>query len=293
MKIIVCAKRVGHAYHSSTVDLSTGHIDPGKMVFMLNPYDEIAVEEAIRIKEHISDCEIILITLGIFEAEETLRYAFAMGGRRINRMIRINYESFDPWETALALSNVIKKIGFDIILCGEKAIDDNCSQVGTFVAELLNIPQVSGIVKLDIVPQGKKTLVERYLGKGDREEMECCLPALFTVGKGLNDPRYPSLPNRILAEKMKIEEIDWIDLEFGSEEKALTKVTKFFSPKPKTRKMFTPDSSLSALERLNLMMSGSSSKKEGSTVLEGSANQLADHLVKFLVQNKFLSKEDK
>jgi len=292
MRIVVCIKQVGYIYHPAAIDLSTGHIDREKMVFMLNPYDEVAVEEGIKIKESFSDCELIMITAGSLETERALRYAFAMGGGRKDRMIRINYEGFDPWETSLVLAAVIRRLEFDLILCGKKAIDNNSSEVGTFIAELIDIPQVSGIVKLNLLPEARKAIVEKYLGKGDREEIECHLPALFTVEMGLNDPRYPSVPNRILAEKMEVEEIDPISLGFRIDrEEGLTRVKKFSPPRPKTKKIFTPDSSLSPFERLYLVMSGGAMKKEGSNIFEGTVDQLAENIVKFLVQNKLLSKE--
>jgi electron transfer flavoprotein beta subunit len=287
MKIIACVKQIGYIYYPAAIDLSTGEIDFEKMVFMLNPYDEVAVEEAIRIREAFSDGEVILITAGPPEAERALRYAFAMGG---DRMIRINYDSPDSWSTSLVLAAAIKKIGFDLVLCGKKAIDNNSNQMGSFIAELLQVPQVSGIVRLNLFDYGSKATVERYLGKGDREEIECALPALFTVEMGLNDPRYPRLLNRLSAEKAKVEVLDPVILEVSSDKaESLTEIVKFSLPRPKTRKIFTPDSTLSAQERLQLMMSGGGGGKEASNILEGTPEQLTEHIVQFLAQNKILS----
>ena len=100
------------------------------MIRMLNPYDEIAVEESIRIKEKFNDCEVVVITVGPSFCDKILRYSFAMG---IDKMIRIDIDTFDPWVTASALAFVIKQLNYDLVMCGKKAIDNNAGQVGTFL----------------------------------------------------------------------------------------------------------------------------------------------------------------
>ena len=155
MKIVVCIKQVGYIYDPTAIDLATGEIDLEKMVSMLNPYDEVAVEEAIKIKESVGDCEVVIVTAGQPDTEKALRYAYAMGG---DRMVRIDYEGTDPWKTALILASAIEKTGFDLVLCGKKAIDSNGGQVGSFVAELLRVPQISGIVDLNLFSEEGKVI---------------------------------------------------------------------------------------------------------------------------------------
>jgi len=285
MRVVVCIKQISYVYHPIAINSSGGHIDPEKMVFMLNPYDEIAVEEAISIKGDLSNCEVIVITVGPPRAEEALRYAFAMGA---DEMIRINYEGSDSWLISLALVKIIKDLSCDIILTGKKAIDDNGNRVGSSIAELLDIPQVSGIVGLEILPEKKKAIVERYLGKGDRQVVECSLPALFTAENGINDPRYPSLPNRLLSEKKDIEVIDLTSLGLRiDKEMDLTKFMTFLPPRPKPKKLFTPDSNLSASERMKLIMSGGFNEKK-SDLLEGKAEDVANKVIEVLDQEKLL-----
>ncbi|MBU1052757.1 MAG: electron transfer flavoprotein subunit beta/FixA family protein [Proteobacteria bacterium] len=287
MKIIVCVKQIGYIYDPTAINLATGEIDPEKMVSMLNPYDEIAVEEAIKIKESENDCEVIAITAGGPEGDNALKYSFAMGA---DRMIRLDYENTDPSLISLFLAKAIEKIGYDMVLCGKKSMDSNGGQVGSFLAERLHIPQVSGIVSLKLSLNDKKAVVERYLGKGDREELECDLPALFTTEMGLNDPRYPALPGRLLADKTNIEILDINSLGDSSDKAVgLTDILKFSQPRPKTRKTFSPDSNLSATDRLKLMMSGGGAKpKEDSNVLEGSADELSGHILKYLIQEQII-----
>ena len=285
MKIVVCVKQVGYIYHSLAIDVKGAEIDPEKMVFMLNPYDEIAVEEAIRIKERLSNCEVIIITTGSSKSEEALRYSFAFGA---DRMIRIEDQNFGCWSTAMVLAEVIKDLDYDLILCGKKSIDTNGNNVASFLAELLDIPQVSGIVRLETLVQEKKAIVDRYLGRGDREVVECDLPALFTVENGLNNPRYPSLPHRISAEKEKIEVLNLRSLGVNlDQEMDLTEFMSLSPPRPKPKKRFTPDSNLSAGERMRLIMSGGVSEKK-SDLLEGKSEDIADRIVEVLIQEKIL-----
>ena len=290
MKIIVCIKQVGYIYHPAAVDLTTGELDLEKIVFMLNPYDEVAVEAAVKVKEIFSDCEVVFITVGPPESEEVLKYAYAMGG---DMMIRIDQEGFDPWSTAHVLAKAIEKVGYDILFFGKRAIDNEYNQVGAFVSELLKIPMVSGVVDMKFPRQDKAVVVQRYLGKGDRDEIECPLPALLTVEMGLNDPRYPTLPRRLLAEKTKVQVIDAFSLNSGvGQEEELTKVLSMSQPRPKPRKVFLPDSNLSAVEKVNLMMSGGLSQKKDDNLIEGPEDQLADKIIEFLIRNGVMNESE-
>jgi len=285
MRVVVCIKQIGYVYHPIAINASRDHIDPEKMVFMLNPYDEIAVEEAIKIKNNLNNCEVIVITVGPPRAEEALRYAFAMGA---DKMIRINYEGSDSWLISLALAKIIKDLSCNLILCGKKAIDSNGNQVGSFLAELLDIPQVSGIVGLEVLPEKKKAIADRYLGKGDRQVVECNLPALFTAENGINDPRYPSLPNRLSSEKKDIEVMGLSCLGLCIDQEIdLTKFMTFLPPRPKPKKLFTPDSNLSASERMKLIMSGGFNEKK-SDLIEGKAEDIAKKVMEVLDQEKLL-----
>jgi len=285
MRIVVFVKQIGYVYHPLAIESVGGVIDPEKMVYMLNPYDESALEEAIQIKERFPGCEVIIITAGPPRDEEALRYAFAFGA---DRMIRINTESLVPWSIASLLVEVIRNLNLDIILCGKRATDTNDNQVPTLVAELLNLVQVSGIISLEPFPKEEKAMVERYLGKGDREEIECKLPALFTVEKGLNDPRYPTLPNRLLAEKHEIEVIEESSLGARLDNVPdLSVSAQLTPPRPKPKKAFTPDTHLSPGERLKLIMSGGAADKK-SDLIEGIPEELANKIMEVLIQEKVI-----
>lgn len=285
MRVIVCIKQIVYVYHPIAIDSPGGYIDPEKIVYMLNPYDEVAIEAAIRIKENFSGSRVTVITAGPPRTNEALRYAFAFGA---DRMIRINYLGLDAWSISLVLAEVIRDLEFDVILCGKKAIDTNDNTVGPFLAELLNVAQVSGIVGLKLLPEDRRAIVERYLGKGDRDVIECSLPALFTVEKIMNDPRYPTVPNRLLAEKQKIEEIEGssFSLKFDPEID-LTKFMSLSPPRPKPKKLFTPDSKLPANERMRLIMSGGMADKK-SDLLNGKPEDVAKKIMEILIQEKMI-----
>ena len=152
------------------------------------------------------------------------------------------------------------------------------------MAELLGIPQVSGIVRLEIQPEMNKAVVHRYLGRGDRQAVECSLPALFTMENGLNEPRYPSLANRLSAETEQIEVIAPSSLSLGIDrEIELTKYMRLSAPRPKPKKVFTPESTLSASERMKLIMTGGKAEKK-SGLVEGDVKDIVDKVFEVLVQ---------
>jgi electron transfer flavoprotein beta subunit len=285
LRVVVCIKQVSYVYHPLAMDETGTQLDPEKMVSMLNPYDEIALEQAITIKEYVDDCEIVAICAGLARSEEALRYAFAMGADRI---IRIDFESIDPWLTSLVLARVIKNLEYDIVLCGKKAIDTNAGQVGSFLGELLQLPQVSGIVGLKLFPEERKAIADRYLGRGDRQVVECALPALFTVEDGLNDPRYPTLGRRLLAKKEDVEVIK-VDLRelLTDRDVDLSSFMSFSPPRPKPKKIFTPDSNISATERMRLIMTGGITEKK-SDLLEGKAEDISKKIIDLLVREKIV-----
>lgn len=289
MKIIVCIKQINFLYFHYGVDAKSSHVDSEKMVSMINPFDEIAVEEAIRIKEKLNNVEVTLITLGPESSEPFLRYAFAFGA---DRMVRVDCECIDPWETAMALSGVLKKMEYDMILCGEKSLDKNNQLVGTFIAEKLDLPEVSGIVDLKVREHSRNAVVERKIGKGDREVIECSLPALFTVAAGLNDPRYPTLPSRLHAQKAPIQKIALHKMNDQTVKLIGQCKGIYLSPlKPKPKSIFTPDTSLPAYKRMQQVIMGDPTEKKG-ILLEGTPQNIAKKLKTILSQHNYLMNDN-
>jgi electron transfer flavoprotein beta subunit len=174
--------------------------------FNMNFFDEFAVEEAISIKEKTEGTWIAVCTYGSRRAIEVLRTAIAMGADQAFLLDNTGLDSDDPLITAKILAAFAKQEGFDFILCGRQAIDDESSNVGVMTSEFLGIPHASSIMKMDIV-DGNKALVESEI-EGGRETIEVQLPALFTTQKGINEPRVPLITGVMKAMKADIPLID-------------------------------------------------------------------------------------
>jgi electron transfer flavoprotein beta subunit len=288
MKIVVCVKQIVHVYARTGMDPSTHFIAEADRVNIINPLDELAVEEAVRLREARGG-EIILLTLGELSAEKELRRCFAMGADRMVRIDDSSFDATDAWTTAVVLSAAIRRIGPDLVLCGKEALDDRCGQVGLTIAELLDLPCVCGITHLDLKDEGKRMVVHRALERGDREVVECSLPAVFTVDKGLNEPRYPPLEDLLEATEKEIEHWDprALDIEPGLMA-CRTRVVKVTPPKPRTKKIAAPASSMSAQDRIQMLMGGGTTgkKKEDSKIVELPPRQAAKKVLEFLIEKK-------
>ncbi len=210
MKIAVCIKRVPDTETRIKIAADGRSIDESGVKFVLNPYDEYAVEEALRRKEAAGAGDVVVIALGPDAAQETIRTALAMGADR-GVLLRTDQRVFDPLSVARALAAELKDGGYDLILFGKLAIDDYHHGVGTMVAELLGLPCVSAVARLEL-GEGKGT-AEREV-EGGVEVVEFPLPAVLTADKGLNEPRYPALKG-IMAAKKKPLEVKPVTLEAG------------------------------------------------------------------------------
>jgi len=215
MNIIVCMKQVPDTATRIKVRPETGDIDPEGIQYVVNPYDEFAVEEALQIKERLGSGEVTVISLGTHRVKEALRSCLAMGADRGIHLNDSAFEGGDSLATAMALAAAIQRRPFDLILCGRQAVDDDQAQVGASLAELLDIPHVSLISKLELSADGKQATVRRDV-EGASEFVEVDLPAVLTCQKGLNEPRYPSLKGIMAAKKKPVEELRATDLQLDA-----------------------------------------------------------------------------
>jgi len=195
----------------------------------LNFFDELAVEEALRLKEKHGG-KVTALSLSPTRSLDGLRTTLAMG---VDNVLLINdpvFKDNDAYATARSLAEAIKKMDFDLILCGKEALDDGSTQVGPAVAEFLGIPHISTITKLEIAADKKNVRVERQI-EGGKEIVNCSLPALFTAQKGINEPRVPLVSGIMKAMKTKIEEINLTTLGLSLDQIApKTKILKYNSP---------------------------------------------------------------
>src|SRR5216110_3028884 len=201
MRIAVCIKRVPDSETRVKIAPDGKSLDEAGVKFILNPYDEFAVEEGLRLKENAGAGEVVVIALGPPAAQETIRTALAMGADRGVLLQTAGFHT-DGLETARALAAELKNGAFDLILFGKMAIDDYNHQVGPMVAELLDLACVTTVAHLELA--GGKGVAEREI-EGGLEVVEFPLPAVLTTDKGLNEPRYPALKGIMAAKKKPLD----------------------------------------------------------------------------------------
>ncbi|WP_338450654.1 electron transfer flavoprotein subunit beta/FixA family protein [Niallia oryzisoli] len=228
MNIFVLMKRTFDT--EEKIFIKNGQIHEGDAEFIINPYDEYAIEEAIVLKEKHGG-EVTVVTVGEEDGEAQLRTALAMGA---DKAILINIEDLDHVDTYTVASILVKyleKQEIDLILAGNMTVDGGSAQIGPLVAEGLGIAQVTSITKLD-VNDGKALIVRDV--EGDMETIEVSLPILVTAQQGLNEPRYPSLPGIMKAKKKPLEIVELDDLDIDEEDvEAKTSSIEVFLPHEK------------------------------------------------------------
>ena len=218
MNIIVCLKQVPDTETQIKVGSDGKSIVTDDIKWVMNPYDEHGVEEALRIKEKFGG-EVTVVGLGPKRVTESIRTALAMGADKGILISDEALEGSDSLAVAKALAAAIKELDYDLIFSGQRGVDDDMGVVGANIAELLDIPQLSVIDKVEVAEDGKSVKVNRPI-EGSTLVIESPLPALITTQKGLNEPRYASLPGIMKAKKKPFDEKTLSDLgldaaEFG------------------------------------------------------------------------------
>lgn len=208
MKIAVCLKQVPDTEANIKIASDQKTIDESAIKFIVNPYDEYAIEEALKLKESQGAEAVIAISLGPDRAKDALRTAVAMGVDDVV-LLKTSANSSDALSTAKILAAKIKELGADMILLGKEAIDDGNMQVGPMLSELLNIPCITVVTKLEV--NGNSVKAEREI-EGGVEVLETTMPCIITCQKGLNEPRFPSIRGVMMAKKKQILE-ETVELE--------------------------------------------------------------------------------
>ena len=204
MKILIAAKRVPNPDEPIRIRPDGRDIDASHAVYVLNPFDAIALEEALQIRERReAACEVVVVTIGPDTCENELRTALAMGA---DRAIRIDCgEPIDSWNVAKLLVALVRREAPDLILMGKQAIDDDANQAGQMLAGLLDWPQATFASRVRIL-DASNLEVSRETDLGI-ETIQLCLPAVITADLRLNQPRYASLPALMKVRKRPIEAI--------------------------------------------------------------------------------------
>ncbi|MFW6055370.1 MAG: electron transfer flavoprotein subunit beta/FixA family protein [Thermodesulfobacteriota bacterium] len=255
MRIYVCLKHVPDTAANITLQGEADYATEA-LKFVPNPYDEYALEEAVRLVEKEGQGEVILVTVGPAAAVSTLRSALAMGAHRA-LLVKTDQKFPGSKRTARALQAAIAGDGsFDMIFTGKTAVDTEGSQTPYRLARLLDLPVANEVSSLSV--NGKTVVAERERGAGTREVLEMQRPCVIGATKGLNEPRYPKFPDIMKAKKKEIKELSITDLAPGSE----------------------AESGLLKLEPVP--------ERSGARMIKGSLQEQVDQLVETLKEEKVL-----
>ncbi|OUV02305.1 MAG: hypothetical protein CBC42_05810 [Betaproteobacteria bacterium TMED82] len=205
MRILVPIKKVVDYNVRVLPTACKKRVDIENVKMSVNPFDEIALEEAIRLKEKNYAEEICLVTIGPESCEDILRSGLAMGADRA--MLIVTEIDLISIQIAQILNSLLKRNKFDLILMGKQAIDDDCNQTGQMLAGLAGLPQATFASELEVTKKSKEMLVIREVDTGV-ETVSFSLPAVITADLRLNEPRYISLPNIMKAKKKEMEKIE-------------------------------------------------------------------------------------
>ena len=205
MKALVCVKRVIDYNVRIRVKSDKSGVETDNVKMSMNPFDEIAVEEAVRMKEKSQIQEIVILSIGTDKSQETIRSGLAMGGDR-GILVKTDKEQLEPLTVGKIIKAVAEKEKPDLIILGKQAIDDDCNQTGQIVATLLEIPQATFASELK--KNDDNTLEVTREVDGGLETVKVNIPCVVTTDLRLNEPRYASLPNIMKAKQKKIDVLE-------------------------------------------------------------------------------------
>lgn len=233
MKILVCAKQVPEVTEVQ-VNPETGTLNRDGVASILNPFCEYAMDLALDLKEKTEDVEIVVLSMGPPQARMALLRCLEMGGDRAILVTDRKFAGADTWATALTIAKIIEKLnGVDLVLVGKHAIDGDTAQVGPMLAEILNIPQITYAVGLEMDEKGKRIRVRRE-NEGGYERVQMRLPGLVSVNKGAATRKVCSFQEILEARDKEIVTMTAADLDLEEAELglkgSLTQVVKVFPP---------------------------------------------------------------
>lgn len=291
MNIVVCVKQVPDTQSNIQVDRESGFVDTRYLPYITNPCDLAAVEWAASQKEGNKPVKVTVVSMGPHSAKKALRECIAIGADSALLLSDPAFEKSDGYATGMILAKAIGLLKYDIIMCGIQAMDTNAGWVGPVIANRLGVPLVSRVTDVEVHCEREKITVQRRLEGGSREIVETSIPCLLTVESRLSKPRYPSFRSIIAAKKANIEQYDMKSLDLRFEEVgssgSITHITRLSISKPKPKKVFTPDSSLPAANRIQLVISGGITGKKAN-LFDGNPKELVLKLAQFLGKEKIL-----
>jgi len=239
MKIAVIVKQVPDT--ETKANLGALGLESAGVKFIMNPYDEFAVEEAIKTRDKLKG-EVFVVSLGPDRVVDALRTALAMGcdnGIHV-QIAEDEYKKCDSFVVAKALAEALKQKGpFDIVFAGKQAIDDDALAVPQMVAEFLGFPRATVVTKLEVAADGKSAIANRAIEGGAEEVIEIKLPAVIAAHKGINTPRYASLPGIMKAKQKKLDVLPIATLGTGPQDAKVEFLSFELPPERKAGQRFT------------------------------------------------------
>ena len=266
--------------------------EPGKSVnqrdqypvWVVNYSDRAALEVSLKIKEQREDVEIQAVNFGQAQGEESLYHSLARGADRGVLIEDNSGLNRDTYFTGKVLAKFFSWNPPDLIICGHSTTGSGMGCVGPFIAEHLSLPQITGAVKIDISADEKRVIAVRRLEKGNREVIECALPAVVSVDPIIMDPKYVSINACMLAKRRKLQRVDLKKLDMDDGDQARTRTISIEPPRPRTKRTLAPDSKLSPAEKMKFIMAGGMNRKKEDQTLTGSEEHLASEILEFLIE---------
>lgn len=284
MRVIVCTKQVKYTYARTGFDPDSNYIAPEDNIFRINPWDESALDIALELKEKDSSVKVILLTLGPVISEKELRRCLALGADEVYRID--TQEEHDSWSKSILLARGIESLEGDLVFCGRESVDGQNGQAGAFIASHLDFPLVSDVIQIEGDLNAAYVKVLRNAGKGVKEQVECPVPAVFTIARAYRETRLPAYGAK---RKAMTDPIRILDVNEDNAKRKLV-CRGVFPPRPRPKKVPAPDSNMPAFNRINQLLSGSNAEKKG-TVLTGDAETQAEGIISFLIEKGFIKTE--
>jgi electron transfer flavoprotein alpha/beta subunit len=257
-----------------------------KPAYRVNPADRCALEMALEFRTLLG-VEVVALTFTPPKDIAVLRMALATGVDRCVHLVHPTGALIDGWVAAKMIANYLGNSlkTTDLILCGDSRADTRGAQVGPFIAEWLNLPQITQVVSSTCQPGDDSIEAVRLLERGNRQRILCTLPALATVSRFGSPGSYIAVLSELQAPTNRIEVIEANPVEAGIQ--PLSQIKSFSRPRPRTKKVSAPNTKLSAADRMKFLMSGGQAKKE-SSLIEGSPEDAADRIISYLQENNLI-----
>lgn len=287
MRIIICLKQT---INPSDVSRAFEEHKPPS-AHIVNPNDRIALEKAIELRGILKGSKVVALTVGPPQAREVLSLALARGCDSAIHLQDDIFRTSDGYSTALAISKTIKQLAFSLILCGNESLDTNAGFVPTALAEMMNIPIVNSVIKIEDISK-KSVRVWRRLDKGDRQIIDCKLPAVLSIDPLSCESRYVPLFALKQAAKKVIQKLTLADVGLQqsdiARENSFVQVLSLMPPKPRSKRVLDPEVDNSLSQRLSGLFSGKTLGKDRKGILQGEDGYLSDCVLKYLVKNGLL-----